>query len=74
MELFIFGSEFNNSSLLSYSLSFPFFLIVAFVTLFYLELLDYSGNKKRFMQFFLHLGVTFGNEFILFLQVKILCS
>jgi UMF1 family MFS transporter len=50
-----FGSEFNNSALLSYSLSFSF-LIVAFMSPFLSGIADYSGNKKRFMQFFCYLG------------------
>jgi UMF1 family MFS transporter len=49
------GSEFNNSSLLSYSLSFSF-LIVAFLSPILSGIADYSGNKKRFMQFFCYLG------------------
>jgi UMF1 family MFS transporter len=49
------GSEFNNSSLLSYSLSFSF-LIVAFMSPILSGIADYSGNKKRFMQFFCYLG------------------
>jgi UMF1 family MFS transporter len=49
------GSEFNNSSLLSYSLSFSFF-IVAFMSPILSGIADYSGNKKRFMQFFCYLG------------------
>ncbi|MGO4818884.1 MFS transporter [Flavobacterium sp. W22_SRS_FP1] len=49
------GSEFNNSSLLSYSLSFSF-LIVALLSPILSGIADYSGNKKRFMQFFCYLG------------------
>jgi UMF1 family MFS transporter len=49
------GNEFNNSSLLSYSLSFSF-LIVAFLSPILSGIADYSGNKKRFMQFFCYLG------------------
>jgi len=49
------GSEFNNSSLLSYSLSFSF-LIVALLSPILSGIVDYSGNKKRFMQFFCYLG------------------
>jgi UMF1 family MFS transporter len=46
-----FGSEFNNSASLSFS-----FLIVAFMSPFLSGIADYSGNKKRFMQFFCYLG------------------
>ncbi|MFT5648364.1 MAG: UMF1 family MFS transporter [Aureispira sp.] len=49
------GAEFNNSSLLSYSLSFSF-LIVALLSPILSGIADYSGNKKRFMQFFCYLG------------------
>lgn len=49
------GSEFNNSSLLSYSLSFSF-LIVAFMSPILSGIADFTGNKKRFMQFFCYLG------------------
>ncbi len=49
------GGEFNNSSLLSYSLSFSF-LIVALLSPILSGIADYSGNKKRFMQFFCYLG------------------
>src|SRR3970040_1791624 len=49
------GAEFNNSSLLSYSLSFSF-LIVALMSPILSGIADYTGNKKRFMQFFCSLG------------------
>src|SRR3970282_2545729 len=49
------GAEFNNSSLLSYSLSFSF-LIVALMSPILSGISDYTGNKKRFMQFFCYLG------------------
>jgi UMF1 family MFS transporter len=49
------GFEFNNSSLLSYSLSFSF-LIVAFMSPLLSGIADYTGNKKRFMKFFCYLG------------------
>ena len=49
------GYEFNNSSLLSYSLSFSF-LIVALMSPILSGIADYTGNKKRFMQFFCYLG------------------
>ncbi|WP_367753391.1 MFS transporter [Flavobacterium sp. WC2430] len=49
------GMEINNSSLLSYSLSISF-LIVAFLSPILSGIADYTGNKKRFMQFFCYLG------------------
>lgn len=50
-----FGTDFHNSTLLSYSLSFSF-LIVAFLSPILSGIADYTGNKKRFMQFFCYLG------------------
>ncbi|MFM7018340.1 MFS transporter [Flavobacterium sp.] len=49
------GTQFHNSTLLSYSLSFSF-LIVAFLSPILSGIADYIGNKKRFMQFFCYLG------------------
>ncbi|PRZ23495.1 MFS transporter [Flavobacterium granuli] len=49
------GTEFNNSTLLSYSLSFSF-LMVALLSPILSGIADYTGNKKRFMQFFCYLG------------------
>jgi MFS transporter, UMF1 family len=49
------GFRFTNSTLLSYSLSFSF-LIVAFLSPILSGIADYTGNKKRFMQFFCYLG------------------
>ncbi|WP_413998237.1 MFS transporter [Flavobacterium sp. W1B] len=49
------GIEFNNSTLLSYSLSFSF-LIIALLSPILSGIADYTGNKKRFMQFFCYLG------------------
>lgn len=49
------GISFINSTLLSYSLSFSF-LIVAFLSPILSGIADYTGNKKRFMQFFCYLG------------------
>jgi UMF1 family MFS transporter len=40
------GRDFNNSSLLSYSLSFSF-LIVALMSPILSGIADYTGNKKR---------------------------
>lgn len=49
------GTKFHNSTLLSYSLSFSF-LIVALLSPILSGIADYTGNKKRFMQFFCYLG------------------
>lgn len=49
------GTSFNNASLLSYSLSFSF-LIVALLSPILSGIADYTGNKKRFMQFFCYVG------------------
>jgi UMF1 family MFS transporter len=49
------GTDFNNSTLLSYSLSFSF-LVVAFLSPILSGIADYTGNKKRFLQFFCYLG------------------
>ena len=49
------GTQFHNSTLLSYSLSFSF-LIVAILSPMLSGIADYTGNKKRFMQFFCYLG------------------
>ncbi len=50
-----FGQQFHSTTLLSYSLSFSF-LLVAFMSPILSGIADYSGNKKRFMQFFCYLG------------------
>jgi len=49
------GISFHNTTLLSYSLSFSF-LIVALLSPILSGIADYTGNKKRFMQFFCYLG------------------
>ncbi|WP_293871314.1 MFS transporter [Flavobacterium sp.] len=49
------GTDFHNSTLLSYSLSFSF-LIVALLSPILSGIADYTGNKKRFMQFFCYMG------------------
>jgi MFS transporter, UMF1 family len=49
------GTEFHNTTLLSYSLSFSF-LVVAFLSPILSGIADYTGNKKRFLQFFCYLG------------------
>lgn len=49
------GTEWNNTVLYTYTLSFSF-LIVAFISPILSSIADYMGNKKRFMQFFCFLG------------------
>jgi MFS transporter, UMF1 family len=50
-----FGSEFKNSVLYSFSLSFSFLLITPLLPLLS-GISDYSGNKKSFLRFFCYLG------------------
>ena len=50
-----FGTDFHNTTLYSYTLSFSF-LIVAFLSPILSGIADYTGNKKKFMQFFCYLG------------------
>jgi MFS transporter, UMF1 family len=49
------GYEVENTSLYSYALSLSYFL-VALLSPLLSAIADYSGNKKRFMQFFCYLG------------------
>lgn len=49
------GFEFINNSLYEASLAFAY-LMVAFIAPILSGIADYSGNKKRFMQFFCYLG------------------
>lgn len=49
------GLNFTNTALYSYALSFSYLLISLFSPLLS-GIADYSGNKKRFMQFFCYLG------------------
>ncbi|WP_196891442.1 MFS transporter [Aureivirga marina] len=49
------GMEIHNTALYSYALSFSF-LIVAFLSPILSGIADYTGNKKKFMQFFCYLG------------------
>jgi UMF1 family MFS transporter len=51
MAMFGLSMDFNNSTLLSYSLSISF-LIVAILSPILSGIADYTGNKKRFLQFF----------------------
>ncbi|MEX1191580.1 MAG: MFS transporter [Brumimicrobium sp.] len=52
-----FGSQISNSVLLSYVLA-ASFLLVSVVSPFLSGIADYTGNKKRFMQFFCYLGAS----------------
>jgi UMF1 family MFS transporter len=73
-----FGQQFHSTTLLSYSLSFSF-LLVAFMSPILSGIADYSGNKKRFMQFFCYLG-SFSVSMLFFfkspetLWIGILCT
>ncbi|WP_196885582.1 MFS transporter [Aureivirga sp. CE67] len=49
------GFEIHNTALYSYALSFSF-LVVAFLSPVLSGIADYTGNKKKFMQFFCYLG------------------
>ena len=51
----IFGQVWNETALYSYSLSISFF-VVAILSPILSGIADYTGNKKRFMQFFCYLG------------------
>lgn len=49
------GREFTNTTLYTYALAFAYFIVA--ITLPLLSgIADYTGNKKRFMQFFCYLG------------------
>lgn len=52
-----FGSQISNTVLLSYVLA-SSFLMVSIVSPFLSGIADYTGNKKRFMQFFCYLGAA----------------
>jgi len=49
------GTSFNNTTLYTYALSISF-LIVSFLSPFLSGIADYTGNKKKFMQFFCYFG------------------
>lgn len=51
------GIEFINTELYSYVISLSY-IIVAFLSPFLSGIADYSGNKKKFMQFFCYMGAT----------------
>jgi len=50
-----FGTEFINTELYAYSISFAF-LVVAVISPLLSSMADYTGNKRGFMQFFAYLG------------------
>ena len=54
-KVYFLGMSFVNTALYSYALSFAF-LIIAFFSPLLSAIADYSGNKKKFMQFFCYLG------------------
>jgi MFS transporter, UMF1 family len=49
------GREYTNTTLYDFALAFAF-LVVAIISPLLSGIADYSGNKKRFMQFFCYLG------------------
>ncbi len=53
--LHFLGMTFKNTELYSYALALSF-LIVAFLSPILSSIADYSGNKKKFMQFYTYLG------------------
>ena len=53
--LHFLGISFKNTELYSYALALSF-LIVAFLSPLLSSIADYSGNKKKFMQFYTYLG------------------
>ncbi len=53
--LHFLGLSFKNTELYSYALALSF-LIVAFLSPLLSSIADYSGNKKKFMQFYTYLG------------------
>jgi len=52
-----FGSQISNTVLLSYVLA-ASFLVVSIISPLLSGIADYTGNKKRFMQFFCYLGAA----------------
>lgn len=65
-----FGSEISNSVLMSYVLS-ASFLVVSILSPMLSGVADYSGNKKRFMQFFCYLGALACISLVGFAQAPI---
>jgi UMF1 family MFS transporter len=73
-----FGFNVPNTVLYSYALSFSF-LFVALILPLLTGIADYSGKKKRFMQFFAYLGATACAALYFFdspdrIEIAILCS
>ena len=56
VKVHFFGIEFSNSVLLSYVLS-ASFLVVSFLSPLLSGIADYTGRKKKFLQFFLLLRI-----------------
>lgn len=65
-----FGNEISNSVLLSFVLS-ASFLVVSFLSPLLSGVADYSGNKKRFLQFFCYLGATACISMYFFQEIRI---
>jgi UMF1 family MFS transporter len=65
-----FGLELSSSVLLSYVLS-ASFLIVSFLSPMLSGVADFSGNKKRFLQFFCYLGAAACMSLFFFKKVPI---
>ena len=55
VKVHFFGMEFSNSVLLSYVLS-ASFLVVSFLSPLLSGIADYTGRKKKFLQFFCYMG------------------
>lgn len=54
-KVYFIGREYSNTTLYTFSMAFAFF-VVALIAPLLSGIADYSGNKKRFMQFFCYLG------------------
>lgn len=54
-KVYFIGREFTNTTLYTFSLAFAY-LVIAIIAPLLSGIADYSGNKKRFMQFFCYLG------------------
>jgi len=54
-KIYFLGREYTNTTLYDFALA-TAFLLVAFISPILSGIADYSGNKKRFMQFFCYLG------------------
>jgi UMF1 family MFS transporter len=71
-----FGAELSSSVLYSYVLA-ASFLVVSFLSPLLSGVADYSGNKKRFLQFFCYFGALFCMSLFFFdahrLELSMLC-